>query len=163
MAVSAQPRRRIPFKRLGGCHSDSRPGLLPHIGCPLRRLTSPARQIYIRSLSVIGERGGRGTRGNTSSQGAAWCLFSEEYLNIKVYCSKRIMGRLTFCQGRGEEGWEVSGGSRENNRWGCGRRRRGEARAERCCRRAACLRICACAKPFERAGRETRGRCHHRP
>lgn len=64
MAVSAQPRRRIPFKRLGGCHSDSRLGLLPHIGCPLCRLTSPARpparQIYICSLSVIGGREGLG-------------------------------------------------------------------------------------------------------
>lgn len=29
MAVSAQPRRRIPFKRLGGCHSDSRSSSCP--------------------------------------------------------------------------------------------------------------------------------------
>lgn len=29
MAVSAQPRRHIPFKRLGGCHSDSRSSSCP--------------------------------------------------------------------------------------------------------------------------------------
>lgn len=29
MAVSAQPRRRIPFKHLGGCHSDSRSSSCP--------------------------------------------------------------------------------------------------------------------------------------
>lgn len=37
-----------------------------------------------------------------------------------------------------------------------------EERGERCYHRAAYLRICACAKPFETPGREKRGRCHHR-
>lgn len=47
MAVSAQPRRRIPFKRLGGCHSDSRLSSCPTLAA--RSAASPARQIYICS------------------------------------------------------------------------------------------------------------------
>lgn len=46
MAVSAQPRRRLPFKRLAGCHSDSRSS-----SCPtwVRALSRPTvRQIYIQ-------------------------------------------------------------------------------------------------------------------
>lgn len=46
MAVSAQPRRRIPFKRLAGCHSDSRSSSCPTWVCALSRPT--VRQIYIQ-------------------------------------------------------------------------------------------------------------------
>lgn len=57
MAVSAQPRRRIPFKRLGGCHSDSRSSSGPTLVA--RSLSRPTvRQIYIQFAVVCVMGGG---------------------------------------------------------------------------------------------------------
>lgn len=92
IAVSAQPRRRIPFKRLRGCHSDSRSSSCPTlVAQSVARLPAclTAGQIYIQHAAVCVI----GAQGNISSQGATWCLFSEEFLNIKVYRLKHIMAR----------------------------------------------------------------------
>ena len=86
--------------------------LLPHNGCSVS--CPPACPVRFTHVAA----GGIGAEGNTTSQGAAWCLFSGEYLNIKVYCKKTYNGSLTFCQGRGEGGAEKTTGGGAGDRGG---------------------------------------------
>lgn len=112
IAVSAQPRRRIPFKRLCGCHSRARSSSCPTLVAQSVALP-PAPQIYI--CCDLCDRG----TGKHYLLGSCRVSVFRGISKYKSIPLKTYNGSLTFCQGRG------GGAAEKTTGGGAGDRREG--------------------------------------